>query len=146
MSISAPPVSSVPAALGRARLPRVNRTVLLALGLAGALGLALGLAGLSGVDDAAHRYQASVFSVDGWTAWDNYWYAGRYGVINYSMLFYPAAAVLGVVTVAVLAVTASSGLFAVIVLHQWGRPARWSALLFALSMPALLAAGQYPFA
>ena len=38
------------------------------------------------------------------------------------------------------------GLFAVIVMHQWGRPARWSALLFALSAPALLAAGQYPFA
>ena len=42
--------------------------------------------------------------------------------------------------------TASAGLFAVIVMHQWGRPARWSALLFALSAPALLAAGQYPFA
>ena len=53
---------------------------------------------------------------------------------------------LGVVAVAVLAVTASAGLFAVIVMHQWGRPARWSALLFALSVPALLAAGQYPFA
>ncbi len=106
----------------------------------------IGLAGLGGVDDAAHRYQASVFSVDGWTAWDNYWYAGRYGVINYSLLFYPLASVLGVVAVAVLAVTASSGLFAVIVMHQWGRPARWSALLFSLSAPALLAAGQYPFA
>ena len=131
MSTTAPPVSSVPVALGRARLPRVDRTVLLALALAGALGLALGLAGLGGVDDAAHRYQASVFSVDGWTAWDNYWYAGRYGVVNYSLLFYPLAAVFGVVTVAVLATTASSGLFALIVMHQWGRPARWSALLFA---------------
>jgi hypothetical protein len=146
MSTTAPPVSSVPVALGRARLPRVDRTVLLALALAGALGLALGLAGLGGVDDAAHRYQASVFSVDGWTAWDNYWYAGRYGVVNYSLLFYPLAAIFGVVTVAVAATTASSGLFALIVMHQWGRPARWSALLFAVSAPALLAAGQYPFA
>ena len=94
MSTTASPVSSVPVALGRARLPRVDRTVLFALALAGALGLALGLAGLGGVDDAAHRYQASVFSVDGWTAWDNYWYAGRYGVVNYSLLFYPLAAVL----------------------------------------------------
>jgi hypothetical protein len=146
MSTTAPNVPQVPVALDRARLPRVDRTVLLALGLAGALGLALGLSGLGGVDDAAHRYQASVFSVDGWTAWDNYWYAGRYGVVNYSLLFYPLAAIFGVVAVAVAATTASSGLFAVIVMHQWGRPARWSALLFALSAPALLAAGQYPFA
>ena len=60
------------------------------------------------MDDAAHRYQASVFSVDGWTAWDNYWYAGRYGVVNYSLLFYPLAAIFGVVAVAVAATTASS--------------------------------------
>jgi hypothetical protein len=146
MSTSAPPVTSAPIALGRAWVPRINRTVVLSIALAGLVGLAIGLAGLGGVDDAAHRYQASVFSVDGWTAWDNYWYAGRYGVVNYSLLFYPLASIFGVVAVAVLAVTASSGLFAVIVMHQWGRPARWSALLFALSVPALLAAGQYPFA
>ena len=146
MSTSAPPVTSAPIALGRAWVPRIDRTVVLSVALAGIIGLAIGLAGLGGVDDAAHRYQASVFSVDGWTAWDNYWYAGRYGVVNYSLLFYPLASVLGVVAVAVLAVTASAGLFAVIVMHQWGRPARWSALLFALSAPALLAAGQYPFA
>ncbi len=146
MSSTASPVSSAQLALDRARLPRVNRWVLISIAVSGLVGLAIGLAGLGGVDDAAHRYQASVFSVDGWTAWDNYWYAGRYGVVNYSLLFYPLASVLGVVTVAVLATTASAGLFAVIVMHQWGRPARWSALLFALSAPALLAAGQYPFA
>jgi hypothetical protein len=146
MSTSAPPVTSAPIAIGRAWVPRIDRTVALSIALAGLVGLAIGLAGLGGVDDAAHRYQASVFSVDGWTAWDNYWYAGRYGVVNYSLLFYPLASVVGVVAVAVFAVTVSSGLFAVIVMHQWGRPARWSALLFALSVPALLAAGQYPFA
>lgn len=146
MSTTASPVSSARLALGRERLPRIDRWVVLSLVVAGMAGLALALAGLGGVDDAAHRYQASVFSVDGWTAWDNYWYAGRYGVVNYSLLFYPLASALGVVTVAVLATTISSGLFALIVMHQWGRPARWSALLFALSAPALLAAGQYPFA
>ena len=146
MSTTISPVTSARVALGRARLPRVDRTVLGCLALAGVVGLVIGLAGFGGVDDAAHRYQASVFSVDGWTAWDNYWYAGRYGVVNYSLLFYPLAATLGVVTVAVLATTASAGLFAHIVMHQWGRPARWSALLFAISSPGLLAAGQYPFA
>src|SRR5262245_34663661 len=100
MSTTAPPVSSAPLALGRARLPRIDRTVVLSLVVAGVVGLTLALAGLGGVDDAAHRYQASVFGVDGWTAWDNYWYAGRYGVVNYSLLFYPLASALGVVTVA----------------------------------------------
>src|SRR3954447_16757748 len=129
MSTSAPPVTSAPIALGRAWGPRINRTVVLSIALAGLVGLAIGRAGLGGAADAARRYQASVFSVDGWPAWDNYWYAGRYGVVNYSLLFYPLASIFGVVAVAVLAVTASSGLFAVIVMHQWGRPARWSALL-----------------
>src|SRR4029077_850184 len=109
MSSTASPVSSAQLALDRARLPRVNRWVLISIAVSGLVGLAIGLAGLGGVDDAAHRYQASVFGVDGWTAWDNYWYAGRYGVVNYSLLFYPLASVLGVVTVAVLATTVSAG-------------------------------------
>ena len=75
-----------------------------AVGAASLLGLVIGLAGIGGVDDAAHRYQASVFSVDGWTAWDNYWYAGRYDLVNYSVLYYPLAAALGQATVAVGAV------------------------------------------
>src|SRR4029077_1573647 len=124
MSPTASPVSSAQLALDRARLPRVNRWVLISIAVSRLVGLAIGLAGLGGGDAAAHRYQASVFSVDGWTAWDNYWYAGRYGVVNYSLLFYPLAAIFGVVTVAVAATTASSGLFALIVMHQWGQPAR----------------------
>src|SRR4051812_19917115 len=108
--------------------------------------LALALASFPGVDAAAHRYLADQFAVQPWSFWDNYWYAGRYELINYSLLFYPAAALVGEAVVALGAVVLGAGLFASLVTREWGTPARWSARLFAVLWPALLVAGQYPFA
>ena len=102
--------------------------------------------GRPGVDRAAHQHLTSAFAGDGWRFWDNYWYAGRYELVNYSLLYYPLAALVGYLTVAVVAVVAGAGLFASAVLRQWGRPARLSALLFAAFWPGVLIAGQYPFA
>ncbi len=115
------------------------------MGLAGLLALALAAFG-PGVDSAAHAYQLEQFSAHGWRLWDNYWYAGRYELVNYSVLFYPLAALVGGLLLAVLSVAGTAGLFASIVLRQWGPSARWSARTFALSLPALIVAAQYPFA
>jgi hypothetical protein len=119
--------------------------VWIAVAIAGVLSLAIAL-GPPGVDASAHRYLTNRFSVDGWRFWDNYWYAGRYEFVNYSLLFYPLASFFGLLEVAVVAVTAGAGLFSAIVMRQWGAPARWSSRLFAVSWPAVLVAGQYPFA
>src|SRR5205085_4606855 len=43
-------------------------------------------------------------------------------------------------------VAAGPGRFSSRVTRQWGARARWSARLFAISWPALMVSGQYPFA
>ena len=127
-------------------LRAVSPEVAVAAGVSLVLALAIAGFGPPGVDRAAHQHLTSTFAADGWRVWDNYWYAGRYELINYSPLYYPLAAFLGYLTVAVASVVAGSALFASAVLRQWGAPARLSALLFAAFWPGVLVAGQYPFA
>ena len=40
----------------------------------------------------------------GFTLWDNFWYAGRYAFVGYSVLYYPLAALLGIRLLAVLTI------------------------------------------
>jgi len=110
------------------------------------LALALVVFGPPGVDAAAHHYLTDRFAADGWRFWDNYWYAGRYELVNYSLLFYPVAVVVGPVAVAVGAIVAGAGLFSSLLTRAFGAQAIWPSRLFAISWPALLVAGQYPFA
>ena len=137
-----------PPQIGGARLllRAVSPDVAAALAVSAVLAIVLAAFGPPGVDRATHRHLTSAFAADGWRLWDNYWYAGRYELINYSPLYYPLAALVGYLTVAVAAVVAGAGLFASAVLRQWGTPARLSALLFAAFWPGVLVAGQYPFA
>ena len=125
-------------------LPR--KEVVGATAIASAISLAVVLLDLTGVDTAAHRYLTAVFAQSGWFTWDNYWYAGRYSIVNYSVLFYPLAAVVGISAVGICSVAVSAGVFAAIVLRQWGRRALLAIVLFACSVPELLVAGQFPFA
>jgi hypothetical protein len=133
-------------AAARHAIRAVSPDVWVALGVSAVLALALAVFGPPGVDRAAHQHLTAAFATDGWRFWDNYWYAGRYELVNYSPLYYPLAALIGYLTVAVIAVIAGAGLFASAVLRQWGTPARLSALLFAAFWPGVLIAGQYPFA
>jgi hypothetical protein len=130
----------------RNMLRAVSPEVAVAAGVSLVLALAIAGFGPPGVDRAAHQHLTSTFAADGWRVWDNYWYAGRYELINYSPLYYPLAAFVGYLTVAVASVVAGAALFASAVLRQWGAPARLSALLFAAFWPGVLVAGQYPFA
>ena len=44
---------------------------------------------------------ARVFLEHGFTLWNNFWYAGRYSFVTYSLLYYPLAALLGIRLLAV---------------------------------------------
>ena len=101
--------------------------------------------GPPGVDRAAHVYHTAQFEQHGWRVWNNYWYAGRYELLNYSILFYPLAAVAGIGTVVLAGLAAGSALFAALVQAVTPRGRIWPALAFAISWPAILLAGQYPF-
>ena len=57
-------------------------------------------------------YHTAQFEQHGWRVWNNYWYAGRYELLNYSILFYPMAAVAGIGTVVLASLAAGTALFA----------------------------------
>ena len=77
------------------RLP-VVREAALCTGLAATAASLLVWLGPRGGDLAAHEYQLSLFLHHGFTLWDNFWYAGRYAFVDYSVLYYPLAALLGI--------------------------------------------------
>jgi hypothetical protein len=127
------------------RLP-VAREVVLCTGLAATVGSLLVWLGPPGGDLAAHEYQRSLFLLHGFTLWDNFWYAGRYAFVGYSVLYYPLAALLGIQLLGVITVAVAAGAFAVVVKREWGEAARWSARSFAVVWPGVLLAGEFPFA
>src|SRR5919201_36139 len=57
--------------------------------------------GPPGSDLAAHAYQRTLFLEHGFTLWNNFWYAGRYSFVTYSVLYYPLAAFFGIRLLAV---------------------------------------------
>jgi hypothetical protein len=99
-----------------------------------------------GVDLAAHEYQRSLFLAHGLTLWDNYWYAGRYAFIGYSVLYYPLAALLGIKLLGVLTVGLAAAAFARLVEREWGDDGIWPGRSFALVWPGVVLGAEFPFA
>ena len=126
--------------------PAVAREAVLCTGLAALLASLLAWLAPRGGDLAAHEYQRSLFLAHGLTLWDNFWYAGRYAFVGYSVLYYPLSALLGLWLLAVLTVAVSAAAFALIVEREWGSTARWGGRAFALVWPGIVLAGQLPFA
>ncbi len=96
-------------------------------------------------DLAAQVFHTELFQHTGLAIWNSSWYAGHY-TLNYSVLFPPAAALLGPQVVGMLSVVASSYLFDRLVRDHWGAEARWATLWFAAGVVTLLADGQLTFA
>jgi hypothetical protein len=116
-----------------------------------AVGLSSALAALMLIWDprvgdlAAQVFHTELFQHTGLAIWNSSWYAGHY-TLNYSLLFPPAAALLGPQVVGMLSVVASSYLFDRLVRDHWGTEARWATLWFAAGVVTLLADGQLTFA
>jgi hypothetical protein len=96
-------------------------------------------------DLAAQVYRVSLFRHVGFAIWDEHWYAGH-ALPGYSLLFPPLAALLGMRTVATLAVLASAALFERLVLDAYGEGARWAAAWFAVAALADIWIGRLSFA
>ncbi|MDX6645292.1 MAG: hypothetical protein QOK40_1019, partial [Miltoncostaeaceae bacterium] len=116
---------------------------------ASALALALALAAYllapPGGDAAAHLYQTQVWRQHGWRLWDNFWYAGRYSQVNYSLLYYPLAALLGTAPVVCGSAAGAAAAFAQLVRRQWPTLAIGPSAAFAALIPLAVLAGTYPF-
>ena len=127
------------------RLPFVREAVL-CTGLAAITASLLVWLGPRGGDLAAHEYQNRLFTLHGFTLWDNFWYAGRYAFVNYSVLYYPLASLFGIGLLSVLTVALAAGAFARLLEREWGPTARWASRCFALLWPGVILAAELPLA
>ena len=80
--------------------------------------------GPPGTDFPAHVFQLDVFVKHGFALWTNYWYAGRYTFVGYSLLYYPLAALVGIRLLAVISVAASAAAFTLVDPADLGRVER----------------------
>ncbi len=123
-----------------------HREALLAAAVAGIVAALLAWIGPPGTDFAAHAYERSLFLRHGFVLWDNYWYAGRYSFVGYSVVYYPLAAVLGIRLLATLAAAVAASAFAELVGSQWGTDGRWASRAFAVLWAGFVLTGAFPFA
>src|SRR6266480_3839400 len=119
---------------------------LAAVAAAGALAAVLVWVGPQGTDLAAHAYQRADYIQHGFSLWNNFWYAGRYSFVTYSVLYYPLAALLGIKLLAVATVATAALAFAVVLGRQWGPTARWSSRTFAVVWAGIVLSAAFPFA
>jgi hypothetical protein len=102
--------------------------------------------GPTGTDFAAHVYQSTLFLRHGFTLWDDFWYAGRYSFVDYSVLYYPLAVMVGIRALAVATVSVAAFAFAAVAGREWGSLARWSSRSFAIVWAVFLISAAFPFA
>jgi hypothetical protein len=124
---------------------RLSGEALVAGAVAAAVAALLVWLGPYGTDFAAHAYQLALFRREGFTLWDNYWYAGRYAFVGYSVLYYPLAAALGIRALAVAAAALGAFAFGGILCKEWGDDVRWASRAFAPLWAGFVLTGAFPF-
>ena len=122
------------------------REALLSAAAAASVAAALAWLGPPGTDFAAHAYQRTLFLEHGFTLWNNYWYAGRYSFVTYSVFYYPLAALLGIRLLAVATIALAALAFAVVLGREWGPTVRWSSRTFAVVWAGIVLSAAFPFA
>jgi hypothetical protein len=128
------------------RTTPLAREALFSAAAAASLAAALAWLGPPGSDAAAHAYQRAVFLQHGFALWNNFWYAGRYSFVTYSLLYYPLAALLGIKLLAVATIATAALAFAVVIGREWGPTARWSSRTFAVVWAGIVLSAAFPFA
>src|SRR5437763_7804463 len=114
------------------------REALISAAAAALVAALLAWLGPPGSDLAAHAYQRTLFLEHGFTLWNNFWYAGRYSFVTYSVLYYPLAAFFGIKLLAVATIALGALAFAVVAGREWGLAARWSSRTFAVVAAGLV--------
>ena len=122
------------------------REATLSAGAAGALAAVLVWLGPPGADLAAHAYQRALFLDHGFALWNNFWYAGRYSFVTYSVLYYPLAALLGIRLLAVATSRPRRSHSRSCSGASGGRAARWSSRTFAVVWAGIVLSAAFPFA
>jgi len=124
----------------------VAREALLSAAAAALVATLLVWLGPPGTDLAAHAYQRTLFLHHGFTLWNNFWYAGRYSFVTYSLVYYPLAALLGIKLLAVATIALATLAFVVVLWNEWGPATRWSSRTFAVVWAGIVLSAAFPFA
>ena len=124
----------------------IPREAIAAAGVAATIAAALAWLGPPGSDFAAHVYQSGLFEDHGFGIWNNFWYAGRYSFVTYSLLYYPLAALFGIKLLAVASIATAALAFGVVASREWGPASRWSNRSFAVVWAGVVLSGAFPFA
>jgi len=99
-----------------------------------------------GIDWAAHAYQRTFLLQHGFELWNNFWYAGRYSFVTYSLIYYPLAALLGIKVLALASIMSATAAFSVVAFREWGPVARISTRSFAVLWVGIIGSAAFPFA
>jgi hypothetical protein len=127
-----------------------SRRGVLALWLAATAGAALvavlmAAGGVPGWDDAAHIYKVFLLRNGQSVFWDDFWYGGGYGAIDYGFVFYWLAQYVPAKVIVVIAAGALAPLYYIYQRSMWHIDDVWPAWAFAGIMSVYLAHGQDPF-
>ena len=122
------------------------REALISAGLAGALAAVLLWTAPPGIDWAAHAYQRTFLIQHGFAIWNNFWYAGRYSFVTYSVLYYPLAALLGIRVLALASIMTAAFAFSAVAFRQWGPASKLPSRSFAVMWVGIVGAAAFPFA
>ena len=99
-----------------------------------------------GIDWAAHAYQRTFLLQHGFELWNNFWYAGRYSFVTYSLIYYPLAALLGIKVLALASIASAAMVFSIVLYREWGSDSRVSSRSFAVLWVGIIGAAAFPFA
>ena len=99
-----------------------------------------------GIDWAAHAYQRTFLLQHGFQIWNNFWYAGRYSFITYSLIYYPLAALLGIKVLALASIASAALAFSIVMFRQFGPASKVSSRSFAVLWVGIVGAAAFPFA
>src|SRR5207253_10602035 len=113
--------------------------------LAGLLASVVAWLGPPGTDLAAHVYQLDLFAKHGFELWTNYWYAGRYTFVGYSLIYYSLASFVGIKLLAVLSAATATAAFTLLVRETWDEQTEWATRLFAVVTAASVVTAAFPY-
>ncbi|HEY8645951.1 MAG TPA: hypothetical protein VIL77_08760 [Gaiellaceae bacterium] len=122
------------------------REAMLSTAVAASLAAFLLWATPPGIDWAAHAYQRTFLLQHGFQMWNNFWYAGRYSFVTYSLIYYPLAALFGIKVLALASIASAAMAFSIVMFRQWGPASRVSSRSFAVLWVGIIGAAAFPFA
>ncbi len=106
---------------------------------------AMHLAGIAGVDSAAHVYRIDLLRQGQSLVWDDFWYSGSYGVLSYGIVFFEIARFTGAAAIVVVSAGSLPLSFHLYLRRAWHVQSMLPALALAVVLVIYLVNGQEPF-